>query len=290
MPASPASATSATGGDVEQVAFTLRVGGQDPAPRRAAEPGSTITAHDRQRALVVPVGGQTGQARRARAAGEPLGAITTENHRALVVPEHDRENHMLIHAAHVGDVRRARRLGEPSPTVAGHGELAIVTLRRNTAAASIDEPASTLAAQGTHHGLLMYNGMPGFVRPLADSAGTVTTRNQQSLLLPYNRTAVARSVAEPSSTLTTKDREALIVSDEDIDACLFRMLQWPELLRAQVMHMLPTGDPYLLSARRRNRRGKFVELSNELRVRMIGNAVSAPVATMLGRALVESLR
>jgi hypothetical protein len=84
--------------------------------------------------------------------------------------------------------------------------------------------------------------------------------------------------------------EALVVTDADIDDCLFRMLQWPELLRAQVMHALPDGSDYLLTARRRDKRGQVRELSNELRVKMIGNAVSSPVATMLGWAVAEALR
>jgi site-specific DNA-cytosine methylase len=289
----------------DRLAVTLRVGSQDAAPRLADEPSSTITAHDRQRAVLVPVGGQTGQARTPRALAEPVGAITTENHRAVVVQnmEHNTGraigeplppvttggNHMLVRAAH-GDARAPRHLGEPTPTVAGHGELGIVEFHQHGSARPADVPVHTLRAQGTHHGLLVYNGVPGFVRPLDDAAGTVTGRDKQSLLVPYNRTGVARSVAEPVGTLTTRDREALVITDEDVDACLFRMLQWPELLRAQVMHQLPGGESYQLTARRRNKRGKYVELSNELRVKMIGNAVSAPVATMLGHALMEALR
>lgn len=285
----------------DRLAVTLRVGGQNAAPRTTDEPGSTITAHDRQRALIVAGKSDTVPA----PAETPAPTVTGRPHQAVVVQnmEHNTGraveeplppvttggNHMLVHAAHGGDVRRPRALDEPSPTVAGHGELGIVTLRRNTGPTAIDEPSSTLAAQGTHHGLLVYNGVPGFVRTLDDAAGTVTSRDKQSLLVPYNRTGVARTLDEPSGTLTTRDREALVVTDDDIDACLFRMLQWPELLRAQVMHTLPDGDPYLLTARRRNKRGKFVELSNELRVKMIGNAVSAPVATMIGHAIVEAL-
>lgn len=81
----------------------------------------------------------------------------------------------------------------------------------------------------------------------------------------------------------------LVITDADIDDCLFRMLQWPELLAAQQMHRMPDGSDYQLTARRKNKRGQFVELSNELRVKMIGNAVSAPVATMLGEAIAVSL-
>jgi DNA (cytosine-5)-methyltransferase 1 len=131
--------------------------------------------------------------------------------------------------------------------------------------------------------------VPGFVRELDDAAGTVTARDKQSLLVPYFRTGVARTVEEPAGVVTTKDREALVITEADVDDCLFRMLQWPELLRAQAMHVLPDGSDYLLTARRRDHRGRMRELSNELRVKMIGNAVSSPVATMLGRAVVEAL-
>jgi DNA (cytosine-5)-methyltransferase 1 len=151
---------------------------------------------------------------------------------------------MLVQVTHGGD-RRARALDEPTPTIAGHGELGIVTMRNNTGPAHVDEPASTLCGGGYHHGLLAYNGTPGFIRTLNDAAGTVTTRDKQALLVPYTRTGVARTVEEPSGTLTTRDREAFVVTDDDIDACYFRMLQWPELLRAQVMHVLPDGTPYI---------------------------------------------
>jgi DNA (cytosine-5)-methyltransferase 1 len=128
------------------------------------------------------------------------------------------------------------------------------------------EPMPTVAGHGEMG--LVYNGVPGFVRSLEDAAGTVTGRDKQSIVTS----------------------EVPVMSEEDIDACLFRMLQWPELLAAQQMHVMPDGSPYRLEAKRRNARGKFVELSNELRVKMIGNAVSSPVAAMLGEALVETLR
>lgn len=293
---------SLTGSD--RLALTFRAGGQAPAPVSFGEPITTITAHDRQRGLLVQAGGTTGSGRNPRSTGEPVGTLTGENHRALVIqnmtdsracntpgrlsPVTSGGNDMLIQAAHAGD-RRARQLGEPCPTIAGHGELGIVTLRNHGLTTDAGEPVQTLTAGGTHHGALMYNGTPGFVRDLADSAGTVKCRDSQSLLVPYYTTGKATSVREPSATVTGKDREALLITDADIDACQFRMLTWRELLKAQVMHELPDGSPYLLTARQRKANGRFGELSNENRVRMIGNAVSAPVATMLGHALVKIL-
>jgi hypothetical protein len=153
----------------------------------------------------------------------------------------------------------------------------------------VDAPAHTVTAGGYHHGLLVYNGNPGFVRSLEDAAGTVTGRDKQSLLVPYYSNGNGKSTEFPMGAVTGKDREALVISEEDIDDCLFRMLQWPELLAAQQMHRHPDGTPYRLEARRKNARGKYVDLSNELRVKMIGNAVSSPVATMLGAAVANSL-
>ena len=188
-----------------------------------------------------------------------------------------------------GGDRRAQDLKEPMPTVAGHGEMALVSFRNHGDAQPVDIPAHTVTAGGYHHGVLVYNGNPGFVRELGDAAGTVTGRDKQSLLVPYYSNGNGKTTDLPMGAVTSKDREALIVSEQDIDDCLFRMLQWPELLAAQQMHRMPDGSPYQLTAKRRNKRGQFVELSNELRVKMIGNAVSSPVATMLGHAVVDSL-
>lgn len=273
--------------------------------------------------LVVPVGGQTGQARRSRDVEEPLGAITTQNHRAVVmraggqsaapkevgepmgtITAHDRQlsliappensngkphTEMLVRVNRAGD-RRPLNLDEPMPTVAGHGEMGLVSFRNHGEVQPLDKPAHTLTAGGYHHGLLVYNGNPGFVRDLEDAAGTVTGRDKQSLLVPYYGQSNGRPTAVPLGAVTTKDREALVISEDDIDDCLFRMLQWPELLAAQQMHLMPDGSAYQLTAKRRNKRGKYVELSNELRTKMIGNAVSAPVATMLGQAVAHALR
>lgn len=245
-------------------AFVLRAGGQSPAPVEVSQPMSTITSHDRQLAFVIPNGNGNGH-----------GPPPTE---------------MLVRVNRGGPgERRPLTLDEPMPTVAGHGEMAMVSFRNHGDAEPIEIPAHTVTAGGYHHGLLVYNGNPGFVRSLEDAAGTVTGRDKQSLLVPYYSNGNGKSTEFPMGAVTSKDREALVISEEDIDDCLFRMLQWPELLAAQQMHLLPDGSPYRLEARRKNKRGKYVDLSNELRVKMIGNAVSSPVATMLGNAVVESL-
>lgn len=238
--------------------------------------------------LIVATGGQTGQSRRVRALAEPLGAVTTENHRALVLPNMTHNTgasddeplgtvttgnrHMLIQVNRGGE-RSPYTLEQPTRTIAGHGELALVSFRNHGDTRPVDTPAATLCASGLHQGLLVYNGNPGFVRDLADAAGTVTARDKQALLVG---TAPA-------------DDEPVVLTDTDVDECLFRMLQWTELLRAQQMHVHGDGRPYELTAKRRDRRGRMRELSNEQRVRMIGNAVSSPVATLIGYAISEML-
>lgn len=261
----------------ERLAMVVRAGGQAPAARAADEPLNTITSHDRQVGLVM----QNMENNLARDTGEPAPPVTTGG------------NHMLVQTNRGGDKggRRQWDPAEPTPTIAGHGELGLVELRgEHGSVRDAAIPMHTVTAGGTHHGMLVYNGVPGFVRDLGDAAGTITARDKQSLLVPIANPTPARRTTEPLGTVTTHDREALVISDADIDECFLRMLQWEELLRAQVMHAHADGRGYELTARRRDKRGRMVELSNELRTKMIGNAVSTPVATMLGFAVMEALR
>jgi DNA (cytosine-5)-methyltransferase 1 len=262
----------------DRLGMVVRVGGQNGNGRSLDEPTQTVIGSDRQVAVVIP--------NRENATGasldEPAGTVTTAP-----------AQHMLVQvnrgAKEGKDGRSAGSIDEPTRTIAGHGELALVALRRNANMQPADAPAPTVTGGGNHHGLLVYNGVPGFVRDLGDAAGTVTGRDKQSLLVPYYGTGIAHDAREPAGTITSKDRHALVITDADVDACLFRMLQWHELLRAQQMHQHGDGRPYELTAKRRDSRGRMRELSNEQRVKMIGNAVSSPVAAMLGSAIAAIL-
>jgi hypothetical protein len=247
----------------QRLAMVMRAGGQAVAARDVGAPVGTITGHDRQVGLVMQAGGPTGSGRNPRSTGEPTGTVMPESHAALVTQN-------ASAGMSVGCP------GGPDPITAGY--------------AVGRKAMSSPAVADMDRGLLVYNGMPGFVRDLGDTAGTVTTRDKQALLIPYFRTGVARTLDHPAGTVTTHDREALVISDIDIDDSYLRMLHWQELLRAQAMHRLPGGGDYLLTARRREARGRVRELSSELRVKMIGNAVSSPVATMLGWAAFTALR
>jgi hypothetical protein len=222
-------------------------------------------------AMVLRAGGQSSA---ARDAGAPVSTITA----------HDRQVGLVMQAGGpTGSGRNPRSMREPTGTVMPDSHSALV----------LQDPAARPAVTchpGQRQGLLVYNGVPGFVRDLGDAIGTITSRDKQALLIPYFRPGVARPLEFPTGTITTHDREALVFTDADVDDCYLRMLQWRELLRAQVMHKLPGGGDYLLTARRRDARGRVRELSSELRVKMIGNAVSSPVATMLGWAALAVLR
>ena len=263
-------------------AVVLRYGGQAPAPRVVGEPMNTLTAHDREVGVVVPnMTHNTG-----RSTDEPVPAVTGGNRNLLVQLNRGDKNGRV-------DESRTRQLELPMPCVTGahRGEHALVSMRNHGDVKPVELPAQSICGGGYHHGLLVYNGNPGHVRDIEfEPCGVVKGRDSQALLMPYYGTGVPHRVEEPVGTVTTKDRQALVVTDADIDDCLFRMLKWTELLRAQMMHALPDGTPYQLTARRRDRRGNFVGLSNELRVKMIGNAVSSPVATMLGYAVLGCLR
>lgn len=259
----------------QQLALVVRYGGQGASPRVLSEPMQTITSHDRQIGLVV----QNMENNVGRSVDEPTPPVTSGG------------NHMLVQVNRSSKGKAVDRLADPldipTRTIAGHGELGIVTLRNHAdEAQSARLPVPTVTGGGYHHGLIVYNGNPGHVRELEEGLGTVKGRDSQSLLVPQVRGSVARSVGEPVGTLTSKQHEALVLSEADLDDCRFRMLQWHELLRAQAPFDHTDGRPYMLDARKRNARGRFVDLANEDRVKMIGNMVSSPVATMLGHALV----
>lgn len=209
-------------------------------------------------------------------AGEPGPAVTTSEDIALVMQ--NMENNI------------PRPDAIPTPPVTTGGNHMLLTMRNNSSGQAMDQPAPSVAAQGQHHGYLVYNGTPGHVREFGQPAGTVKTKDSQSVIYPFRDGNALRSDVEPAAALTEKKQQALLeISEADIDDMLFRMLDWTELQRAQAMHAMPDGSPYLLTARVKGANGKFKDLNSKQRVRMIGNAVSSPVATMIGFAVADAL-
>lgn len=105
---------------------------------------------------------------------------------------------------------------------------------------------------------------------------------QLALLVPYYTNGVARPPQWPLGALSAKDRYGLATSetgpgewtDADLDAVLYRMLKVEEI--AAAMAFTPG---YILVAK-----------SHADKVKLLGNAVTPPVAELLGCALVEAIR
>lgn len=258
--------------NTQYMAVVMRAGGQAPAPRLDGEPLMTTTAHDRQIGVIVPAGGRTAH---AKDLGEPGHTIPTKDRLAIVTLRKGMD---------------AQSGALPGPAQATHADQAIIPLRKHTAASKTDDVVPSITAGGFQHGLLVYNGVPGFVRVLDDAAGTITARDKQSLLVPYNRTGIPISSSFPSPTILAADTASVLeITDEEIDEMYFRMLQWQELQRGQSMHVMPDGTPYRLEARVKTKNGKYRDCSNQDKVKMIGNAVSSPVAAMVGHSIAEAL-
>jgi len=178
----------------ERLAMVPRAGGQAASPREIGAPLGTITWHDRQVGLVLQAGGPTGSGRNARSTHEPAGTVMPDSHAALVIQNM---------AANQG-----RSTGEPAPPVTTGGNQMLVQDSHSTGAGPAACAAVPDAAAAPDRGLLVYNGMPGFVRPLGDTAGTITARDKQALLLggppvPATGAAVGHwSSPMPTSTIT----------------------------------------------------------------------------------------
>ena len=176
---------------------------------------------------------------RSRPLTEPLRVVSTTAEHALATPAP-----FMVQPNHGGsDNCRIRSIGDTLWTVAASDDrpAMIIPSRRNGRARPVDEALPTVAAGGTHHGLLMRNNKGGaeMVTPLEDPARTMTSAGHQSRLLPYYNGGYARPVDRPLGAVLTKDHWALLdvdtraALDEIIDACGFRMLEPPEIAGAQ---------------------------------------------------------
>ena len=203
-----------------------------------------------------------------------------------------------------GGVKRA---GKPShtPHTGGHHH---TVLRDPTLIANYDpgwardpsrSPAGSVTTQD-HHSLLVPYSTKGRAKSIRrEPADTVTTENKLSLVVPYSRTSGLRvSADEPVTTVSTRDRLALLVpqpdepsrnedryggrdplpeiTEEDIDACGFRMFTPGEIAGAMQMTHHPDGRPYEL-------RGNKREIN-----RLFGNAVTPPVMEFIVSRLIQS--
>jgi DNA (cytosine-5)-methyltransferase 1 len=209
---------------------------------------------------------------RARPVTDPLPVQQTTATTALATPPG-----FLFQPAHGG---RVVDLDAPHPTVCASDDrhALVVPLRRNGHAAPASRPVPTVAANGTHHGLLMRNngtaaGEDWATTPTSEPARTMTTKGHQSLVVPYNRTGHARPVDQPAPTQTTRDRVALVNVEQLVDDCGFRMLEPYEVAAAMAF---PAG--YIPR-----------DLPKKDQIKLAGNAVTPPVMTWIVGRLLQAL-
>lgn len=217
--------------------------------------------------LMVPAGGTWREA--AAPVTEPMPTRTARENDALVFPPF-----ITIHRGADGDVR----------TLDTAGPLTAVTASGNHFGLAIPPASPTASAAGT--AIVMRNntaaGNPAHMcSPVSEPLRTLTTTGHQSLitwehlaslLVPYNRTGVARPVTEPAATVTAIDRFALASAAFTIEDVLFRMLEPHEIAAAMAF-----APAYRVLGSKREK------------VRQYGNAVTPPVAEVLISALAEAI-
>jgi DNA (cytosine-5)-methyltransferase 1 len=213
---------------------------------------------------------ETTPGNRAHPLTDPLAVQgTTATHALATAP-----GAFAINTAHGG---RLHDLTDPHPTVcASDDRLSLVMpMRRNGRPWPTDGPVPTVAANGNHHALIMRNngGAGEMTTPIDEPVRTVTSKGHQSLLMPYYGNGQAHPADRPVPTVTTRDRCALIDPDAVVDDCGFRMLEPHEIAAAMAF---PAG--YIPD-----------DLSKRDRVKLAGNAVTAPVMTWPVARLVEAL-
>jgi DNA (cytosine-5)-methyltransferase 1 len=199
--------------------LVVPVEGRDgKSAQSASVPLRTQTAR-LESALVVPY---YGTADTARPAAEPIGALTTRDRYALLVPsgetwpEQDR---------HAGDPLSTVTTTEPDG-VAFIAQLKGATSRPWT----LDEPLSTVQANGNHHMLVRHNSSKG------------------------NGAEMCTPTSEPARTLTTTGHQSLVSIEDQIADATFRMLEPHEIQAAMAF----TNDYTVLG----NRREKVRQLGN----------------------------
>ena len=180
-----------------------------------------------------------GWAKRAESA--PVGSITTMDGHSLVVPYSTKG-------------RSKRTTEEPLDTLTRENKLSLVVpyMRTSRATPAELEPAATI---------------PG--------------RDRLSLLVPAggswaNGSTLAEREPAPTQT-ATESRGVVVVTDEDVDACRFRMFSIPEISRAMAMDLHPTGGAYVVLGNKREQMAQY------------GNGVTPPAMQLLVGRLVEEM-
>lgn len=181
----------------------------------------------------------------------PLAAATIARIRAGLELIADRPSMMTL--THGGaDPRTADPWGVPFPartSKIGEGLVvpnsAIVRMRNHDRPAGPEDPLSTIAAGGNHHGLVVPDGAfyvkqftprgnpAQMCKPVDQPLGSITTSDHHSLVIPYRRGSRPRTAGEPMHTLHTRDSAAPVRAAGEVNDCYFRMFKPREHLSAQ---------------------------------------------------------
>jgi DNA (cytosine-5)-methyltransferase 1 len=241
------------------------------APRDAhAAPAPTQPTTTRP-ALVTTAGGSWSDDG-ADAALDPLATQTARESKALVMRDNQRNSN--------GNATKDAE-HEPSPPILT-GETVGVVMRNNNSrdvgqmSTPVHEPIRALTTACHQSLLIPYNRTGEASAASSDPAPTLTTRDRAALLVPYTRDAAVRDVdREQIPTLTSNGPPAVVLTEDDIDACRFRMFQLHEIAAAMAMRDHVDGSEYQVLGNKRERMAQY------------GNAVTPPAMELLVGRLLE---
>jgi len=286
--------------------FALRIGGTGN-PKPLTLPLLTQTARH-EAAMVFPNAGNTFErtpGNRAREASRaPLDTLHATLERAMVVPpmgdvparpasevpaptQPTTTRPGLVMANTENGVPRPLDR-EASQTLRTEGGLSLVMadpalVMRNNGDTSGEqttpalEPIRTLTGKCHQSLLVPYYRTATGTDPVRSPAPTVSTKDRLALLVPYTREARLRPLdREALTTVATEGPPAILITEEDIDNCLFRMFDLPEIAKAMAMYHHVDGEAeYLVTGNRRERMAQY------------GNAVTPPAMELIVSRLLE---
>jgi DNA (cytosine-5)-methyltransferase 1 len=172
---------------------------------------------------------------------------------------------------------------DPSPAILT-GETVGVVMRNNTArgddaqmSTPTHESVRTLTAHGAPQSLLIPYDSTGQARVAGDEpTQTLTTRDRLAMVVPFTRNGRPRDADyDVTPTATAEGPPAVVLREEDIDACRFRMFQLHEIAAAMAMTDKSPGTAYEVLGNKRERMAQY------------GNAVTPPAMELLVRRLLE---
>ncbi|HEU5105885.1 MAG TPA: DNA cytosine methyltransferase, partial [Solirubrobacterales bacterium] len=139
------------------------------------------------------------------------------------------------------------------------------------------EPIRTLTGKCHQSLVIPYYRTGSSTDPERSPTPTVPTKERLALLVPYTREARLRRVdSEAAPTVATEGPPAVLITEEDIDNCLFRMFDLPEIAKAMAMyHHVDGAAEYLVTGNRRERMAQY------------GNAVTPPAMELIVSRLLE---